>query len=82
MCRYTCCAITVKQTKSDADRSQTVLEVLSTYLKPSHSNQHRARIPKGVTCITYRANIYAMMIGSLTDEQTGHNKEKYNGGAR
>ena len=57
-------------------------EVLSTYLKPSRSNQHRARIPKGVTCITYRANIYAMMIGSLTDEQTGHNKEKYNGGAR
>ena len=50
------------------------LEVLSTYLKHSHSNQHRVDILKGVTCKTYRANIYAMMIGSLTDDQTGHNK--------
>ena len=66
------CATTAKRTKSDrGQRAKHVLGVLTfkTELQPSRSNEYRASMHWGVACIAARADVFAMMMGSLTDDR-------------
>ena len=63
---------TVKQTKSDADREPNMFQTfcLEKKCSPSHYSEYRDinSIHWGVVCIAARADVYAMMMCSLTDD--------------
>ena len=64
------------KTKSDADREANIRRsALEKYVLPSHSNEYRASMHWGVACIKARADVYAMMIGPLTDDHTRHSPD-------
>ena len=57
--------------KSGADREPDVFRrsAFKTELSPGHSNEYRASMHWGVACIIARADVYAVMMGSVTDDQ-------------
>ena len=44
-------------------------------MSAGHSNEYSASMHWGMACITARADVYAMMMGSLTDDQTRHSPD-------
>ena len=69
MGRYVFCA-TAKQSQTRTE-NQTCFRrsALKKNLSPSHSSEYRVSMHWGVACTTARADVYAMMMGSLTHDQ-------------
>ena len=67
---YIFCAATAKQSQTRTE-NQTCFgrSAFAKLLSSSPSNEYRASMRRGVVCITGRAEVYAMMMRSINDDQ-------------
>ena len=74
------CATAAQQNQARTE-SQTCFRrsALKKKISPSHLNEYRASMHGGVACRIARADLHAMMMGSLTDDQIRHSPDYIDG---